>query len=194
MVEYTIEFKDATLSGQALSEVITAMTSPDFTATFGQYFSAKWNIYELYTTDTQEWYDRFRDKYTLLAKKYKEKVSAYQTEIDVLDGKKVTTTYDTQDTSHAHDVYEGESTMEDTNYGLPNKSVQSPKGYPTEIADNTTGSQSDITTDTNKSKEGTVTITGRENTADLRENYINKVRDIIAEFVNEFSNLFITIY
>lgn len=38
------------------------------------------------------------------------------------------------------------------------------------------------------------TVTGGQNTADLRNNYINKIRDIWVEFVDEFEPLFYMIY
>ena len=167
MAEYTIEFENAkTTTGATLYEAMydpcdTIFDDDEKTNKFREYFKNRWAIYEIYTTDVEDWVKRFENYLTTLAPKYLEKIKAYETKIGVLDGiviKRATDNYDLP--------VKGTETIQPR--------VNPVSGYPTKSYD--------------------ATVSGGQNTADIRNNYINKVRDLWLEFVEEFASLFYQIY
>lgn len=164
MAEYTIEYRNATLNDDTLESKVTDLANhymPEYGDTFSTYFSNRWDEYELYTTDTKEWHERFGARLSNLCTSYLEKIKAYETKIGVLDGiviKRATDNYDLP--------VKGTETIQPR--------VNPVSGYPTKSYD--------------------ATVSGGQNTADIRNNYINKVRDLWLEFVEEFAPLFYQIY
>ncbi len=139
---------------------------------------------------------------------YNELIDAYQTKIDMLDGRKTSTTIQGNDTT----VDKGSSTYDtamennrkgsntDTNYDLPRSNVSEnrPSSKSTRDIDDANTSQGSGGSEYSKNKDftrnRTVTVTGGENVIQLKKQYLTIIRNIYRECALNLQKCFLEIF
>lgn len=176
---YTITLHDLLINEPTLLDDLTLSTS-DRTKKFKDMFIAKWDIYEINAETVKMFKLIITNKFNTLKDYYEELISAYETKINMLDGKLTTITR--EDTEDNTQTYSGES----SNYDLPR----------TNTAENKPSSKSNNSGNTNDNKNFNQTITtkGEENVISLKTQYMKMLRNIYYEFVNDFETCFLQLF
>lgn len=146
------------------------------TTKFKEIFIAMWYNYEV-TGETIEESKTYIDN--LFKKKvdyYNELLDAYETQINMLDGR-----LETISTTSNRDISD---TTSNENIDLPNKVTS--QEY---ITDKQKGNREHQDNYTN-----TINIKGRENVIELKRQYMKLLRNVYEEFAKEFEVCFITLY
>ena len=131
---------------------------------------------------------------------YIELIQAYETKINMLDGKKTSVIIDenttSKDTSSGNLSHTGTNSGDGKNYDLPrsNAAENRPSSRnESSLTTNTTDTSSG-TTDKQGSRDKTVTTTGGENVIDLKREYLKLLRNVWLELVNELSPCFLDLF
>lgn len=176
---YTITLHDLLINEPTLLDNLTLSTA-ERTEKFKNMFIAKWDIYEINTETVKMFKLILTNKFNTLKDYYEELISAYETKINMLDGKLTSITR--EDTEDNNQIYSGES----LNYDLPR----------TNSAENKPSSKSNNSGNTNDNKRFNQTITtkGEENVISLKTQYMKMLRNIYYEFVNDFETCFMQLF
>ena len=131
---------------------------------------------------------------------YIELIQAYETKINMLDGKKTSVIIDeditNKDTSSGTLSRTGTKSGDGKNYDLPrsNSTENRPSSRnESSVTTNTTDTSSG-TTDKQGTRDKTVTTTGGENVIELKRSYLNLLRNVWLELVNELSPCFLDLF
>lgn len=176
---YTITLHDLLINEPTLLDNLTLSTA-ERTEKFKNMFIAKWDVYEINTETVKMFKLILINKFNTLKDYYEELISAYETKINMLDGKLTSITR--EDTEDNNQIYSGES----LNYDLPR----------TNSAENKPSSKSNNSGNTNDNKRFNQTITtkGEENVISLKTQYMKMLRNIYYEFVNDFETCFMQLF
>lgn len=131
---------------------------------FKDRLSRRWDYHEIFTDDLDEFRIRLDNFVRLRVAEWRSKLDMYEIEIDPMDGISVTT----------------DQSEDAQSFGYPNKSVASikPDGY------QTSGSKG----------SGHSKATGHVNVVSQRELAIRAVRNLMSDFADECSPLFVELY
>lgn len=131
---------------------------------------------------------------------YLELISAYETKINMLDGKRTSIIIDedttNKDTSSGTLSHTGSNASDGKNYDLPrsNATENRPSSRnESSLTTNTTDSSSG-TMDKKGTRDKTVTTTGGENVIELKREYLKLLRNVWLELVNELSPCFLDLF
>ena len=131
---------------------------------------------------------------------YIELIQAYETKINMLDGKKTSVIVDentiSKDTSSGTLSHTGTNSGDGKNYDLPrsNATENRPSSRnESSLTTNTTDTSSG-TTDKQGTRDKTVTTTGGENVIELKNQYLKLLRNVWLELVNELSPCFLDLF
>lgn len=164
MAEYTIEFENATLNDDTLESKVLDLAN--------HYMPEYGDTFATYFTNRWAEYELFTADTQEWHKRFSARLgNLYTSYLEKIKA------YETK-----IGVLDGIVIKRATdNYDLPVKGTEAVQprvnpvsGYPTKSYD--------------------ATVSGGQNTADIRNNYINRIRDIWLEFVDEFAPLFYQIY
>lgn len=131
---------------------------------------------------------------------YIELLGAYETKIDMLDGKKSTTTINEDttgtETSSSESHTTGSGTSDNKNFDLPRTSTAESK--PSSKSDGSTTSASDGTAKYNGGKTGTrdsnITFKGGESVITLKREYMKLLRNVYMELVEALKPCFLDLF
>lgn len=170
----------------------------------------EWRLFR--TIDSEEDYkileERFSAYYARYCYYYDEYLKAYNTTVDMLDGRKTVIAYDTTNTRQEggsdSTKYSGNSksssNSESKYYDLPRQSTS--ENRPSTSQDGTAGDESSSSstnetayghTDSSK-RGGTVTRTGDADVIDLKKRYLQLIQDVYYEFASRFEPLFVPMH
>ena len=131
---------------------------------------------------------------------YIELISAYETKINMLDGKKTSIIIDEdttdKDTSSGTLSHTGTNSSDGKNYDLPrsNATENRPSSRNESLLTITTKDTSSGTMDKKGTRDKTVTTTGGESVIELKREYLKLLRNVWLELVNELSPCFLDLF
>ena len=131
---------------------------------------------------------------------YIELIQAYETKINMLDGRLTSVVVDentiSKDTSSGTLSHTGTNSGDGKNYDLPrsNATENRPSSRNESSATTNTTDTSSGTTDKQGTRDKTVTTTGGENVIELKRSYLNLLRNVWLELVNELSPCFLDLF
>lgn len=187
--KYTMQFCDALREDPTLLDGFSFDDST-LNAPFKAVFTAYYYSYEIGGETIKEFKDFITNRFKVAKSYYEELIKAYNTKIDMLDGKKTTTSRELRQTV----VNSGSDSNSNSNeyYELPRSTASEDKP--------TTKSKSVNQTDYGKTSTTTkdydnLTIKGGINVIELKKGYLDMLRNIQEEFCRkEFMSCFITMY
>ena len=144
----------------------------EHTQKFKDMFIARWGLYEIGGETIPQFKEFIRHRFNEYVNYYIEKINAYDTEIDMLDG--IVETY----TEQNNDTASNNSQLID----LPNK--QTSKEYIT----------SKTKDETTNERFKNIRRRGGVNVINLKKDYLKLIQDIYKEFVDKFDTCFIQIF
>ena len=173
--KFSITLHDLLIEEPTLLDFMVLDTE-EHTNKFKEMFIAYWNIYEICAETTESFKIILANTFVVHRDKYIELINAYETRINMLDGVVITEINNENRIDNSNDLK--------TNYDLP-RSTTATRDIPT------------YKTTLNNSNESTYTssnTTKGGNQIELKNAYLKQIRNIYAEFVNEFSNCFLHIF
>lgn len=131
---------------------------------------------------------------------YIELIQAYETKINMLDGRKTSVIIDenttNKDTSSGTLSHTGTNSGDGKNYDLPrsNATENRPSSRNESSLTTNTMDTSSGTMDKQGTRDKTVTTTGGENVIELKREYLKLLRNVWLELVNELSPCFLDLF
>lgn len=211
--KYTIVFDDVLDIEPTLLDNLTLDTE-EHTAKFKTALVSRWGLYEIGGETIPQFKSFLEHRFNLVKDYYIEKLNAYETQINMLDGAKVVTTTNVVEENTTNTTGSSETTTDNeahdhitsTNntYDLPRKQVNEGDGYLTSKTTDDRQDDSDYNTKVvgttqndgtaHNTSTGTTTTTGGINVIQLKKDYLDLLRNVYEEFANEFKTCFCLIY
>lgn len=174
----------------------------------GAMLLARYGEWKMFTADKTAFEEALMRYYSRYKYYYDELLDAYNTTINMLDGRKTVITYDTTnnrqdsgtDSSKGKIGNSLDSTEEINNYDLPRQTSTENRPSSRSIDSNKQSSSSETTNSveygkaTKTTRGGTVTRTGDADVIDLKKRYMALIQDVYYEFAGRFEPLFVGVF
>lgn len=181
---YTIFFKDAYVEWNLANET-SAFTTESFWLTdrfseLRQMILDKFRLWEVFVDDKTVFLPEMVAIFNRYENYYQEKITAYETQINFLDGTKTESTYGSTSTNTPRTKYQTE------NYDLPRSETSINRPTSKTINGAIEGNDTINTGSSTTSKGGDV--------IDLKRRYLDLIRSLYDEFADKFKPLFIELF
>jgi hypothetical protein len=197
--KYTIVFADVLKLRPTVLENIVMDTS-EHTASIQAMLKSRYYNYEIAGETMGEFQEMLEMRFNQVKDYYIEMLEAYETKINMLDGRKTTReVIDTREVngwSYNNNTQKGSSSSDSTYIDLPRSS--STEERPTNKTANTNNDNSNASNDskynTKDTNTRTATITGVDSQVELKEKYLKIIKNIWLEFADELKPCFLQLY
>ena len=169
---YTITLHDALIDNPDLLDGLV-MSTADRTSKLKEMFISRWDIYEIGLETINLFKLCINNKFNTL-------VDAYETKINMLDGKKFSITTTRNKTINT------DGNNESLNYDLP-RTVQAESKPSSKSSSNSANNSNEDSTET-------ITQTGNENVIELKKEYMKIIKNIYLDFAEDFKTCFLDLY
>lgn len=207
-------FDSVYTSGNAIRDVLDGDTEESSeidevdTDRLGAMLIARYGEWKMYTSDNAEFEEALLRYYRRYKHYYNELLTAYNTTINMLDGRKTVIAYDTTnnrqdsgtDKSNGTIQNSVDGTEETNNYDLPRQTSTENRPSSRTIDISKQGSSSETTNSveygkaTKTTRGGTVTRTGDADVIDLKKRYMALIQNVYYEFAGRFEPLFVGVF
>lgn len=181
---YTKFYKDAYIEWNLRNETYAFTTDTfwldDRFVNLREMISNKFRLWEVFVDDKTVFLPEMVAIFKRYEDYYKEKITAYETQIDFLDGTKTESTYGSTSTNTPRTKYQSE------NYDLPRSETSINRPTSKTINGGIEGSDTINTGSSTTSKGGDV--------IDLKRRYLDLIRSLYDEFADKFKPLFIELF
>lgn len=176
---YTITLHDALIDNPDLLDGLV-MSTADRTKKLKEMFINRWEIYEIGLETINLFKLCINNKFNTIVGFYEELLDAYETKINMLDGKKfsITTTRNKAINTNGNN--------ENLNYDLP-RTVQAESKPSSKSSSNSANNSNEDSTET-------ITQTGNENVIELKKEYMKIIKNIYLDFAEDFKTCFLDLY
>lgn len=197
--KFTMTYQEAIGIDPTITDGLTLDTESHTTKLKEMITDRYWN-WEIGGETLGEFKSMLLHRFRTIKDYYIELIQAYETKINMLDGKITSVIIDenttSKDTSSGNLSHTGTNSGDGKNYDLPrsNATENRPSSRnESSVTTNTTDTSSG-TTDKTGSRDKTVTTTGGENVIELKRSYLNLLRNVWLELVNELSPCFLDLF
>ena len=197
--KFTMTYQEAISIDPTITDGLTLDTEAHTTKLKEMITDRYWN-WEIGGETLGEFKAMLLHRFRTIRDYYIELIQAYETKINMLDGKKTSVIIDenttNKDTSSGTLSHTGTNTGDGKNYDLPrsNATENRPSSRnESSLTTNTTDTSSG-TTDKQGTRDKTVTTTGGENVIELKREYLKLLRNVWLELVNELSPCFLDLF
>lgn len=197
--KFTMTYQEAIGIDPTITDGLTLDTEAHTTKLKEMITDRYWN-WEIGGETLGEFKSMLLHRFCTIRDYYIELIQAYETKINMLDGKKTSVIIDedttNRDTSSGTLSHTGTNSGDGKNYDLPrsNATENRPSSRnESSLTTNTTDTSSG-TTDKTGTRDKTVTTTGGENVIELKREYLKLLRNVWLELVNELSPCFLDLF
>lgn len=177
-------------------EQIVADSFDDYAiATLEEMLGARWNDYEMVEEENATLHNYFKDFFTENLVNYSQLLQNYRKEYDYATGnKRIVTRNDNINIQGQRDIASKDNNKH-TDYELPNKVTDDNyESTPSAIGKDASESESSNTYNNETSHSSSVETEYKNEFLDLKNKYLNQIRDVIREFANKFELCFQLVY
>lgn len=197
--KFTMTYQEAIGIDPTITDGLTLDTEAHTTKLKEMITDRYWN-WEIGGETLGEFKSMLLHRFRTIRDYYIELIQAYETKINMLDGKLTSVIIDenttSKDTSSGNLSHTGTNSGDGKNYDLPrsNATENRPSSRnESSLTTNTTDTSSG-TTDKQATRDKTVTTTGGENVIELKREYLKLLRNVWLELVNELSPCFLDLF
>lgn len=177
-----------------------SMSTDERTQKLKAMIKAKYWNYEIGGETLGEFVNIITNKFNVWKDYYEELLSAYETKIDMLDGKKISTmateTRNKSDSGTSNSSGKTDSTDNGKHYDLPrsNANENRPSTSEDNISSGTTSGNSSYSDTSESSYTRERTLKGGVNVIDLKTSYMKMLRNVYEEFADKFKTCFLEVF
>lgn len=197
--KFTMTYQEALSIDPSVTNGITLDTEAHTEKLRAMIIDRYWN-WEIGGETLGEFKSMLLHRFRTIRDYYIELLTAYETKINMLDGKKTAIIIDedttSKDTSSGTLSHDGTNSSDGKNYDLPRSNVTENRPSSrneSSLTTNTTDTSSG-TMDKKGTRDKTVTTTGGESVIELKREYLKLLRNVWLELVNELSPCFLDLF
>lgn len=189
--KYTQVFADVLVDEPTILDNLQLDTEAH-TASFRTMLKAKYYNYEISGETIGAFKEMLEMRFNQYKDYYIEFLKAYETKIDMLDGRKTTRTYTETKTRTASGESKGTNETNETYTDLPRS--DSTKERPTSKTNSVASPTSNYKDNVQDTNTREAVMTGMDTQADLKKKYIELIRNVYEEFADSMKPCFLTLF
>lgn len=189
--KYTMVFSDVLdLFPDTLNDM--ALDTEEHTKRFQDMLKAKYYNYEIAGETYGEFLEMLNSRFAQYKDYYIEFINAYETKINMLDGRKTTRSVTESRTRKANGSNDGRNTTNETYTDLPRSTPSQER--PTNKTETSTQPHSEYTDNSSDEVTREASITGLDPQVELKKKYLDLIKNVYREFTEAMKPCFLTIF